>query len=64
MNYDKFVYLPEEFLIKFLLSAVSESLDELVSAIAYKLGTENEKGNVNLLVRVWALTLSFVYLVL
>ncbi|XBI33064.1 hypothetical protein VPH35_056429 [Triticum aestivum] len=30
-------------------SCVSESLDELVSAIAYKLGTENEKGNVNLL---------------
>nr|CDM86897.1 unnamed protein product [Triticum aestivum] len=39
----------KKFLIKFLLSAVSESLDELVSAIAYKLGTENEKGNVNLL---------------
>ncbi|VAH85891.1 unnamed protein product [Triticum turgidum subsp. durum] len=30
-------------------SCVSESLDELVSAIAYRLGTENKKANVNLL---------------
>uniref|UniRef100_A0ACD5XGM5 Uncharacterized protein n=1 Tax=Avena sativa TaxID=4498 RepID=A0ACD5XGM5_AVESA len=30
-------------------SCVSESLDELVSTIAYRLGTENEKANVNLL---------------
>ncbi|KAF7002489.1 LOW QUALITY PROTEIN: hypothetical protein CFC21_017975 [Triticum aestivum] len=30
-------------------SCVSESLDELVSAIAYILGTENKKANVNLL---------------
>ncbi|KAM3354999.1 hypothetical protein ACQJBY_025644 [Aegilops geniculata] len=30
-------------------SCVSESLDELVSAIAYRFGTENEKANVNLL---------------
>ncbi|KAM3353941.1 hypothetical protein ACQJBY_024873 [Aegilops geniculata] len=30
-------------------SCVSESLDELVSAVAYRLGTENEKANVNLL---------------
>lgn len=30
-------------------SCVSESLDELVSAIAYRLGTENDKANVNLL---------------
>ena len=47
-----------------LVSAVSESLDELVSAIAYRLGTENKKANVNLLVRGWALTLSFAYAVL
>uniref|UniRef100_A0A453GF31 PB1 domain-containing protein n=2 Tax=Aegilops tauschii subsp. strangulata TaxID=200361 RepID=A0A453GF31_AEGTS len=30
-------------------SCVSESLDELVSAVAYRLGTENEKATVNLL---------------
>ncbi|KAM3336186.1 hypothetical protein ACQJBY_030267 [Aegilops geniculata] len=30
-------------------SCVSESLDELVTAIAYRLGTENKKANVNLL---------------
>jgi hypothetical protein len=37
-----------QFLITLLLSAVSESLDELVSAIAYRLGTGNEKANVNI----------------
>uniref|UniRef100_A0A8R7RH03 CBS domain-containing protein CBSCBSPB3 n=2 Tax=Triticum urartu TaxID=4572 RepID=A0A8R7RH03_TRIUA len=30
-------------------SCVSESLEELVSAIAYRLGTENKKANVNLM---------------
>lgn len=30
-------------------SCVSESLDELVSVVAYRLGMENEKSNINIL---------------
>lgn len=35
----------------FCLTAVSESLDELMSAVAYRLGMDNEKSSINLLVR-------------
>jgi len=35
----------------FCLHTVSESLDELVSAVAYRLGTDGEKSSINLLVR-------------
>jgi hypothetical protein len=40
-----------------LPSAVSESLHELLSVIAYRLGTKNEQANVNLLVRSQAFVL-------
>lgn len=39
------------YLILPFLYAVSESLDELVSAVSYRLGMENEKARINLLVR-------------
>lgn len=35
----------------FCLHTVSESLDELVSTVAYRLGTDGEKSSINLLVR-------------
>jgi hypothetical protein len=35
----------------FCLHAVSESLNELVSAVAYRLGTDNDKSTIKLLVR-------------
>uniref|UniRef100_M8CTQ3 Uncharacterized protein n=1 Tax=Aegilops tauschii TaxID=37682 RepID=M8CTQ3_AEGTA len=44
----RFVLLQFAYALAYL-RMVSESLDELVSAIAYRLGTENDKANVNLL---------------